>query len=265
MVDIFGQGTYSGNVVVSAGNENLLGCITTYNRHNFNGALHYHENAHFSFLLEGGCVERKKDRYEITPGKITFYQAGEFHQVISVPQPSRRINLELNPVFFEEYRISNDAVRLAITRNPDAKFLMVKMYRELQENDDFSIVSIQMLLLELVLQTARQRQETNWPGWVTQIRDFLHERFSEKITLNELSIAANVSPVTISRYFPKYFGCTLGEYVRKLRIEKSLSLIKTSCLSLTEIAIECGFFDQSHFTRTFKQLHGFLPIYYKKL
>ncbi len=57
-----------------------------------------------------------------------------------------------------------------------------------------------------------------------------------------------VHPVTISKYFPRYFSCTLGEYMRKLKIEKSLSLIKSPGNSLTNVAYACGFFDQSHFT-----------------
>jgi AraC family transcriptional regulator len=53
--------------------------------------------------------------------------------------------------------------------------------------------------------------------------------------------------------------------MRRLKIEKSLYLLKDSSFSLTEIAAECGFSDQSHFIRTFKQLTGFLPNSYKKI
>jgi hypothetical protein len=46
---------------------------------------------------------------------------------------------------------TRELYRTAITQNPDAKFLMVKMYKELMANDNFSTVSIQMLLLKLAL------------------------------------------------------------------------------------------------------------------
>jgi AraC family transcriptional regulator len=51
----------------------------------------------------------------------------------------------------------------------------------------------------------------------------------------------------------------LGEYLRKLKVQKSIALIKNSELPLTEIAYLCGFSDQSHFTKVFKETLGFLP------
>lgn len=53
--------------------------------------------------------------------------------------------------------------------------------------------------------------------------------------------------------------------MRKLKVEKSLRLIKAARLSLTGVAHERGFSDRSRFTRTFKRFTGFLPSQYKKL
>ncbi|NBA84422.1 helix-turn-helix domain-containing protein [Emticicia sp. CRIBPO] len=264
-MEVLEKGSYSGNVILSHGNENLLGCITAYTSDNFNGELHYHENAHLSFFLEGGCVEKKKDRYEISPGKVTYYPAGELHQVLLVAKPSRRINLELQPCFFEQAKISGLSLQSLFLNNPDVKFLMVKMYRELLLQDDFSMASLEMLLLDLIFKNEKCKEQNHWPRWAVLVRDCLHDRYNEKITLHELAGVAGVYPVTISKYFPRYFGCTLGEYIRKLRVESALSLIKSSRLSLTEVAFECGFFDQSHFIRAFKEFNGILPAAYKNL
>jgi len=65
--------------------------------------------------------------------------------------------------------------------------------------------------------------------------------------------------VNLSGYFPKYFGCTIGEYRRKLKVEKALEPVKYSRLSLTAIAYQAGFADQSHITRTCKELTGWNP------
>jgi AraC family transcriptional regulator len=93
----------------------------------------------------------------------------------------------------------------------------------------------------------------------------MHDRWQETLTLQELAQELQLHPVTISKHFPKYFNCTLGEYMRKVKIEKALTQIRTSPESLTEIAYACGFFDQSHFIKAFKQVTGFLPKAYKKL
>jgi AraC family transcriptional regulator len=149
-MQVFKQGKYSGNVIWARGKEGVIACVTAYNEHDFNDSLHCHNNTHFSFALEGGCVEKKKDAYEITPGNITYYSAGEQHQVLKIAKPSRRINIELEESFFNPFQISDGVVRSAIIKNPDAKFLMVKMYKELLANEDFSEASTQMLLLQLI-------------------------------------------------------------------------------------------------------------------
>jgi len=57
----------------------------------------------------------------------------------------------------------------------------------------------------------------------------------------------------------------MGEYIRKLRIEKSFALLADGGLSLTDIAFTCGFADQSHFLRCFKQFGCDSPSAYRKL
>lgn len=93
----------------------------------------------------------------------------------------------------------------------------------------------------------------------------LNDRWNESPSLKDLSTALGIHPVTIPKLFPKYFSCPFGEYLRRLKIEKSLQMIKKSSASLTEIAYECRFYDQSHFTRVFKNLTGFSPLAYAKL
>jgi AraC family transcriptional regulator len=105
----------------------------------------------------------------------------------------------------------------------------------------------------------------NKPQWVSLLQEILNDRWNEQLTLNELCTLTQVHPVTISKNFTKYFTCTLGEYMRKLKIDRSIRLIKNQNLSLTDIAFECGFADQSHFIRTFKELTGWLPKKFQQL
>jgi AraC family transcriptional regulator len=76
-MQILPKGQYSGHITATAGEAGLLANVTVYDRDNFNNARHYHDNAHFSFTLQGGCVEKKKDPYELTAGNITYYSSGE--------------------------------------------------------------------------------------------------------------------------------------------------------------------------------------------
>lgn len=133
--------------------------------------------------------------------------------------------------------------------------------------DDVTFASIQMLLFKILGQVVRfeQTERRTKPVWAKKLKEILHESFAEKLTLENLSGELNIHPVHLSKDFSRYFYCTLGEYVRKIRVEKSLSLMPDKNLSLTEIAFECGFADQSHFLRCFKRIIGIKPSAYRKL
>ena len=120
-----------------------------------------------------------------------------------------------------------------------------------------------MLLLDFLSLTGKH--SAGQPHWIGVIDELLRDRWAEQVSLDELSVAAGVHPVTVCKYFHKYFGCTLAEYMRKLKIEHALPLIGAAGLNLTQIAYTCGFADQSHFTRTFKEFSGFLPHNYPSL
>lgn len=59
-----------------------------------------------------------------------------------------------------------------------------------------------------------------------------------------------------ARVFRRYYGMTPGEYVRRLRLEWALERIQRTAVPLASIALECGFADQSHLTRAFRQRFG---------
>jgi len=226
--------------------------------------LHYHETTHFSFVLNGGVVDKRKNfDAERLSGDLMFFHAGEPHQSIYKGFPCKNVNIELEAAFFQENFISESDFKSSIETNPNAKLILLKIYKELSANDEFSDCSIEMLFLNLL--ERKSASKNSRPKWIKIILELLNDKWNEELSLNDLAIVANVHPKTISKYFPKYFACTLGEYRRRLKIEKSLLFIKTSKLSLTEIAYQCDFFDQSHFTRTFKELTGFSPKQFQKL
>lgn len=105
------------------------------------------------------------------------------------------------------------------------------------------------------------------PPWAKEMKEIIQDQIDTNLTLSlkEISKDLNVHPSYLSREFSKYFeDLSFGEYIRKLRIEKSIQLMQTSKYSLTEIAYLTGFSDQSHFTRIFKKYTGENPSHYKK-
>jgi AraC family transcriptional regulator len=253
---------YAGGVFVS---------LTQYGEEKTPGfPRHAHVNPHLTFLLQGGTEEKwKQGVYERFAGELVFYPAGEPHQNLQTVGGSKNINFEFDPSFFAQNDLDESAIAKAAGKTAATKFLLLKAYREMILRDPGAGESIHLLLLDLLTGPGRLYKKEpgnkSAPEWVGKIREYLADRWNEPVNLQELSRASGVHPITISKHFPRYFSCTLGEYLRRLKIEKALALVKTSNHSLMEIAFECGFADQSHFIRVFKGLTGFIPNDFRKL
>ena len=103
------------------------------------------------------------------------------------------------------------------------------------------------------------------PRWLEQARQFLHAHFSEGFRVSDIAATIDAHPAHLARLFRRYYGCTIGEYLRRLRIEFACHALSTSDLPLAEIASAAGFYDQAHFSRTFKRLTGVTAIEYREL
>lgn len=258
--------TYLGSVGSKLRAEGVIIGAQTFQKQTAAATMHYHENSHVNFVLRGGVLDKRKPwETERVAGELMFFHAGELHQTTIESFPTKSINLVIEQDFLLNNQATENAINSAVDKNPNAKFFMLKIYKELIANDVFSDCSIKMLLLNLIHTNPETSFKNTCPGWVKTVAELTQDKWNESLTLNDLSKAAGVHPITISKHFPKYFSCTFGEYMRRLKIAKSLYLLKVPSFSLSEIALECGFSDQSHFIRTFKQLTGFLPNNYKKI
>ncbi|MFY0628939.1 MAG: helix-turn-helix transcriptional regulator [Flavobacteriaceae bacterium] len=257
------KGEYTGEIISKMTIDDSIVTTTHYSSKKNNPEWHYHENLHICFVFQGGKAETiKETSYTQKNGSIFFYHAQEKHRWISPNPVSKSANIEIGQGFLNNYNLSEADIKKAIQQNVSAKTLMIKMQQEMFLDDENSSIAVENLLLELI--TSSKSSIKKAPNWVLLLRQLLHDNWNEQMTLQEMSVIVGAHPVTISKYFRKYFSCTLGEYQRKLKIEKSIQLIKESKLSLTEVAFLCGFTDQSHFIRNFKKMTGFLPKHFQQ-
>ncbi|MFC0515381.1 helix-turn-helix transcriptional regulator [Mucilaginibacter angelicae] len=232
-----------------------------------NGAgKHEHEHPNLVFILAGGCAEKRQHgTYERKVADLAYLHAGEAHETTFAEIPTRYLSVDIKPVVFAENHIKEEHLINAINKSPDAKFLVLKIYREMLHNDDHTTDSIAMLFYEFASISRRINPKKKTPHWITIVNEQLNDNWNKTITLKELSQVAGVNPITISKHFPAYFGCTLGAYMRKLKIAHSLSLIKQEGTLLTQTAHVCNFSDQSHFIRNFRNYTSLSPKQYQKL
>jgi len=66
-------------------------------------------------------------------------------------------------------------------------------------------------------------------------------------------------PAHISRAFRRYFGKSITQFVRERRLQRAAELLRNEEAPLAQIALECGFCDQSHFTNVFRHYAGITP------
>ena len=142
-----------------------------------------------------------------------------------------------------------------------------KLYQELCEPDALSPLAIEGLGLELIATIARQRRAVSMRGrrplWLRQAHELVKSRFLEHLTLGDIAGSVGVHPVTLAREFRHNYDCTVGEMVRRERIDFACRELLKPRESLADIAIAAGFYDQSHFARTFKTLTGMTPTEYR--
>ena len=100
------------------------------------------------------------------------------------------------------------------------------------------------------------------PQAVGQVLSYLEDNYAENISLQHLADLVNFSPYYIARVFRRHVGLPPHAYLTQLRINRAKTLlIKGS--SISQVATETGFVDQSHLTRHFKRIVGVTPAQYR--
>jgi AraC family transcriptional regulator len=144
-----------------------------------------------------------------------------------------------------------------------------RVYGEMQRIDQAAPLAIEGILLELVATASRLREHNgigrSRPRWLEDARDRIHAELGLRPSLSGLAQSVGVHPVTLARAFRLAFGCTVGEYVRNLRIERATHQLAQTELSLAEIALAAGFSDQSHFSNLFRHHTGFSPSKFRRV
>ena len=103
------------------------------------------------------------------------------------------------------------------------------------------------------------------PHWLKQATEIVESRFLERLSLTEIASEVGVHYVHLSRQFHKYNRCTIGDMIRRRRVQYASHLLARSNTSLAEIALACGFSDQSHLSFLFKRYMGLSPSKFRSL
>ncbi len=142
----------------------------------------------------------------------------------------------------------------------------MRLYQEYRLGKFANPLTIEGLLLEIAAGFAQKQRVDSigaCPTWLRRAREVLHAHWHEPLRLSALARWVGIHPVHLAREFRKHHGCSVGQYVRRLRVESASGKLVESDLPLAAIAVEVGFANQAHFCRIFKLVTGISPARYR--
>jgi len=230
---------------------------------------HSHESHFFCFILSGTYREayERKVRY-CGPAMIVYHPAGEQHAEYFDETAVHLFRIEVNHERLRDTNCSELSLECRDFRGGSPIDLAYKLYQEFRDPDLVSHLAIEGLALELIATIARQARRSSPTSrapakWLQQAHALIKEHYLEPLTLGDIARAVAVHPVTLAREFRRHYQCTIGEMVRRERIEFARRELLRPGVAINDVAVAAGFYDQSHFARTFKKITGISPAQYR--
>lgn len=97
---------------------------------------------------------------------------------------------------------------------------------------------------------------------INEIKEYIEHNYLKNVMLDDLSERIQISKYYLIRKFNEYYGLSPHQYITNLRINHAKELLKNN-MEFVEIALNSGFYDQSHFIKCFKEYTGVTPMNYK--
>ena len=230
---------------------------------------HAHRALYVTCVIEGSFHELySSGAITCRSGAVRFLPAGEVHEN-QIEAGLRCLHISIDPAALEQLR-----QRPTIPRHPAdinglaTTWLGHRLYAEFSRQDTASAIAIEGLILEMLAEIARsgpQQEAIAAPQWLKRATEIVESRFLERLSLTTIASEVGVHYVHLSRQFHKYNRCTIGELIRRRRVQYACQLLAYSQTPLAEIALMCGFSDQSHLSFLFKRYMGLSPSRFRSL
>lgn len=229
---------------------------------------HFHEHANIALTVEGSFVETVgAEAYEVHPASVIFRPAGEKHSNRYGNTAARCLIIEVQPDRLKSIRqVTPMLDRASHVEGGFVSNLAFRIFQESRLPDAVAPFSIESLALELLVEATRVQcsRDRTPPHWLLQAREFVNERFMDTASLSTIAESVGVHPAHLAKLFRLRYGCTIGDYIRRLRLDYAAQLLAQSEKTLSTIALAAGFYDQSHFANLFKLKFGVTPGVFRR-
>ncbi|MGP1273414.1 MAG: AraC family transcriptional regulator [Phycisphaerales bacterium] len=217
---------------------------------------HAHPHASFHLTLRGTSAERywRYDRSK-RPGTTQYYGADVDHKTEFGPRGA---------VVLHALRTGGPQPRTEPLAEP-AQTPLLRVLRAVTAGDTSSLLEAEAWCeeLEASVTPVRPRSSAVMPRWLDRVRDRIASEPDRSLSLSELADEEQLHPSHLARAFRQRFGCSVGSFARRCRLQTAAARLIESDDPISSIALAAGFCDQSHFGRAFSQLFGATPARFR--
>jgi AraC family transcriptional regulator len=236
---------------------------------NLRMSKHAHDLSRFILIVDGGVKHRLRSEEHCGRSDAINVPRHEMHEDFVGNSGARCFMVELGSPWLTrlgEGERSTGSLGFA-GKNCAISGLLIRLRHECRLRDPAGNLIVDGLVLEMIgrAQRAGASGSKIAPSWVGLIRNLLHDRFRDPLTVRHLAGEAGVHPVHLCREFRRHTGSTIGAYQRRLRIEYACSELSRTNRTITEIALEAGFSSHAHFTSTFRGIVGMPPKMFRQI
>ena len=242
-------------------------------------ARHSHEDFPVGVIEDGALGFYYRGENVVAPqGSINLANPGEAHTGEAVAKQGWMYRM----FYFDLALMRNVITEIAgkpmdipffqsgVLHDPDLAARLQQLHRLLEQTDTTPLEQESCLLetlTDLITRHADNHLSISPIGEehraVTRAKEYIETFYSDNITLEDLANTAYLSPFHLARVFHEETGLPPHAYLTQVRITKAKALLAQGW-SISEVAYELGFVDQSHFHRRFKRIVGMTPGQYRK-
>ncbi|HUR81342.1 MAG TPA: AraC family transcriptional regulator [Thermoanaerobaculia bacterium] len=220
---------------------------------------HAHTSAFMVFVRDGAFVEqygRRSERYDrwscIYRPRLDEH-ANDFGDGGAILTA-----IDVNAEWVERLREAGFSGERFSVRSPFVQQFRDRLEAELAMPDSMSDMIVEALAIEVIVFGARCVARREGP-WAQRARRLIEQHFASPLSLGVIANEVGVHPVHLARQFRASEGCTVGEYIRRVRVAFAQRELLASDKPIAEIALAAGFSDQSQLTKSFKRITGQTP------
>lgn len=244
-----------------------------FSRQENNGYLHWHESLELLYFTQGSCkVINGNEELSVQAGDIAVINSGTLHYVKAKGTPCAYILLQLDPVYFETmgFPVRDSAIQKTI-RDPEICEILKKALSEQEKEQPYYRQIMKAMMVQLLSLLFRNYLAADFYNsdrsckskLIKKVAAYIEQHYHEELTVETVSRACGYSRFYIAKTFKEVTGYTVIWYINATRIQQAKALMKTGNLSVSEIAIRCGFANLSYFSKVFKRLEKQSPQEFK--